>query len=84
MSYSSYSVPFYEPAIMGFRKQFLSKICLSQLTFHRASVTYKYFIIQLMHNLCLVQCLAKNYKNGSIVSVDMGMVGVMAECSDCN
>jgi len=26
----------------------------------------------------LVQCLAKNYKNGSIVSVDMFMVGVMA------
>jgi len=29
----------------------------------------------------LVQCLAKNYKNGSIVSVDMGMVGVMAAYS---
>jgi len=28
----------------------------------------------------LVQCLAKNYKNGSIVSVDMGVVGVMAAC----
>jgi hypothetical protein len=26
----------------------------------------------------LVQCLAKNYKNGSIVSVDMDKVGVMA------
>ena len=26
----------------------------------------------------LVQCLAKNYKNGSIGSVDMVMVGVMA------
>jgi len=26
----------------------------------------------------LVQRLAKNYKNGSIVSVDMDMVGVMA------
>jgi len=26
----------------------------------------------------LVQCLAKNYKNGSIVSDDMNMVGVMA------
>jgi len=26
----------------------------------------------------LVQCLAKNYKNGSIVSVDMDVVGVMA------
>ena len=26
----------------------------------------------------LVQCLAKNYKNDSIVSVDMDMVGVMA------
>jgi len=25
----------------------------------------------------LVQCLAKHYKNGYIVSVDMGMVGVM-------
>ena len=26
----------------------------------------------------LVQCLAKNYSNGSIVSVDMDVVGVMA------
>ena len=26
----------------------------------------------------LVQCLAKNYKNGSIVSVDIDLVGVMA------
>jgi len=26
----------------------------------------------------LVQCLAKNYKNDSIVSVDMDMVGAMA------
>ena len=26
----------------------------------------------------LVQCLAKNYKNGSVVSVDMDMVSVMA------
>ena len=26
----------------------------------------------------LVQCLAKNYKNNSIVSVDMDKVGVMA------
>jgi len=25
-----------------------------------------------------VQCLAKNYKNGSIVSIDMGKVGVVA------
>jgi len=30
----------------------------------------------------LVQCLDKNYKNGSIVSVDMGMVGVMAPYSN--
>jgi len=30
----------------------------------------------------LVQCLAKNYKNGSIVSVDMAVVGVMAAYSD--
>ena len=30
----------------------------------------------------LVQCWAKNYKNGSIVSVDMDRVGVMAACSD--
>jgi len=30
----------------------------------------------------LVQCLAKNYKNDSIVSVDMGQVGVMAAYSD--
>ena len=30
----------------------------------------------------LVQCLAKNYKNGSIVSVDRDMVGVMAAYSD--
>jgi len=32
----------------------------------------------------LVQCLAKNYNNGSIVSVDMDKVGVMAAYSDCN
>ena len=31
----------------------------------------------------LAQCLAKNYKNGSIVSVDMDKVGVMAAYSDC-
>jgi hypothetical protein len=30
----------------------------------------------------LAQCLAKNYKNGSIVSVDMDKVGVMAAYSD--
>ena len=30
----------------------------------------------------LVQCLAKNYKNGSIVSVDMDKVSVMAAYSD--
>jgi hypothetical protein len=30
----------------------------------------------------LVQCLAKNYKNGSIVFVDMGNVGVMAAYCD--
>ena len=30
----------------------------------------------------LVQCLAKNYKNGSIESVDMDKVGVMAAYSD--
>jgi len=30
----------------------------------------------------LVQCLAKNYTNDSIVSVDMDMVGVMAAYSD--
>ena len=30
----------------------------------------------------LVQCLAKNCKNGSIVSVDMDKVGVMAAYSD--
>ena len=30
----------------------------------------------------LVQCLAKNYKNGSIVSVDMDVVGVMAAYCD--
>jgi hypothetical protein len=29
-----------------------------------------------------VQCLAKNYKNGSIVSVDMDMVGVLLACSE--
>jgi len=32
----------------------------------------------------LVQCLATNYKNGSVVSVDMGKVGAMAAYSDCN
>ena len=30
----------------------------------------------------LVQCLAKNYKNDSIVSVDMDIVGVMAAYCD--
>jgi len=30
----------------------------------------------------LVQCLATNYKNDSIVSVDMDKVGVMAAYSD--
>jgi hypothetical protein len=30
----------------------------------------------------LVQCLAKNYKNGSIVSVDMDKVSVMGAYSD--
>ena len=30
----------------------------------------------------LVQCLAKNYKNDSIVSVDLDKVGVMAAYSD--
>jgi len=30
----------------------------------------------------LVQCLAKNYKNDSFVSVDMDKVGVMAAYSD--
>ena len=30
----------------------------------------------------LVQCLAKNYKNDSIVSVDMDKVGVMVIYSD--
>ena len=30
----------------------------------------------------LVQCLAKNYKNGSIVFVDMDQVGVMAAYYD--
>ena len=28
----------------------------------------------------LVQCLAKNYENGSIVSVDMDKVGVKCVC----
>jgi len=30
----------------------------------------------------LVQCLAKNYKNDSIVSVDMDKISVMAAYSD--
>ena len=30
----------------------------------------------------LVECLAKNYKNDSIMSVDMDKVGVMAAYSD--
>jgi len=30
----------------------------------------------------LAQCLAKNYKNDSVVSVDMDKVGVMAAYSD--
>ena len=29
-----------------------------------------------------MQCLVKNYKNDSIVSVDMDKVGVIAACSD--
>ena len=29
----------------------------------------------------LVQCLAKNYKNDSIVSVDMGKFGIVCVCS---
>ena len=32
----------------------------------------------------LVQCLVHNYKNGSIVSVGMDKVGVMAAYCDCN
>ena len=32
-------------------------------------------------SVSLVQCLAKNYKNVSIVSVDMDKVGVMAAYS---
>ena len=32
----------------------------------------------------LVQCLAKNYKKDSIVSVDMDTVGVMAAYCDSN
>jgi len=32
----------------------------------------------------LVQCLAKNYKNDSILSVDMNKVGVMAAYSVCS
>jgi len=32
----------------------------------------------------LVQCLAKNYKNDAIVSVDMDKVVVMAIYCDCN
>ena len=31
----------------------------------------------------LVQCLAKIYKNDSMVSVDMDKVGVMAAYCDC-
>ena len=30
----------------------------------------------------LVQCLDKNYKNDSVVSIDMDKVGVTAACSD--
>ena len=32
----------------------------------------------------IVQCLVKNNKNDSIVSVDMDTVGVMAACCDCD
>jgi len=32
----------------------------------------------------IVQCLAKNYKNDSTVSVDMDKVGVMAVYSVCS
>jgi len=34
-------------------------------------------------SVSLVQCSAKHYKNDSIVSVDMGKVGVTAAYSDC-
>jgi len=30
----------------------------------------------------IVQCLAKNYRNDTIVSVDMDAFGVVAACSD--
>jgi len=32
----------------------------------------------------LVECLGENYKNDSIVSVEMDKVGVMAAYCDCN
>ena len=32
----------------------------------------------------LVQCLAKNYNNYSIASIDMGKVGIMAAYCDCD
>ena len=32
----------------------------------------------------LVHCLVKNYKNDSIVSVDMDKISVMTAYSDCN
>ena len=32
----------------------------------------------------LVQCLAKNYKNYSIASIDMDKVGIMAAYCDCD
>jgi len=35
-------------------------------------------------SVSFVQCLAKNYKNDCIVSVDMAKVGVMAAYCDCN
>jgi len=39
-------------------------------------------IIEDLSSGSLVQCLAKNYKDGSIVSVDKDKVGVMAAYSD--
>jgi len=32
----------------------------------------------------LVQCLAKNYKNDSIVSIDVDKASIMAAYSNCN
>ena len=41
-----------------------------------------FWITEALSSGSLVECLAKNYKNDSIVSIDMDKVGVMAAYSN--